>query len=118
VPPGFSSGVAEALRTVTRAADADLAPAAAAAVREAVVLAETSAASEIADDALVDLDDLSPAERRELKRDVVNAIAALGTLIAILSRDGRIELASTTLALVAILVSIYWRLTGKLDEVE
>lgn len=117
MPPAFSTAVSEALGRVSAGAGADdLAPRAAQAVTSAVALAETPSAAEFLDETLVGLDDLSPAERRELQRDVVDAVAALGTIVAILARDGRIELASATLALVAILVSIYWRTTRTLDS--
>jgi hypothetical protein len=107
----FSKAVATALAGVPPATWADLAPRAGKAIGEAVILAETSTASEVAEGMFVDLDDLSPAERREHQRDVMDAIAAAGMIVAILSRDGHVELASATLAFVAILVSIYWRLT-------
>jgi hypothetical protein len=86
------------------------------AIRKAVILAETSTAPEVAEAMFVGLDDLSPAERRELQKDLMNAIAALGALVALLLRDGRLAVASGMLAFVAILVSIYWRLTAGRDD--
>lgn len=116
LPAAYSSGISEALAGLSAAAFSGVAPRAAFAVRDAAVIAETPAAVEVADEALVDLDDLAPAERRELQKDVADAIAALGTLVAILAECGHIELASATLAFLAILVSIYWRVSGKPDE--
>lgn len=112
MPPLYSTGIREALAGLPLTGFAGVAAKAAFAVGEAAVIAETPAAVEVADDALVDLDDLSPTERRELQKDVADAIVALGTLVAILADNGRIELASATLAFLAILVSIYWRVTG------
>ena len=115
-PPAFSTAVADALRSVPQATWTDLAPRTGRAIGEAVILAETSTAFEVAESMFVDLDDLTPAERQEHQRDVMDAIAAAGMIVAILSRDGRVELASATLAFVAILVSIYWRLTGESES--
>lgn len=116
LPAAYSSGISEALAGLSSAALSGVAPRAAFAVRDAAVVAETPAAVEVADEALVDLADLSPVERRELQKDVADAIAALGTLVAILADNGRLELASATLAFLAILVSIYWRVSDRRKE--
>jgi hypothetical protein len=71
---------------------------------------------EQAEEALVDLDELTPVQRRELQKDLANAVAAILTLVAYLVEDDRIQLASMCLALAAVFVSLYWRVTGKLDE--
>jgi len=114
--PTFRRQIAEALKDLPTVAAADVAPMAGQAVKDAVRLAETSTAPDLVDEPLHDLDELSPAARRELEKDIVDAIAALGTVVAILARNGRIELASAMLAFVAILISIYWRITGKLTR--
>jgi hypothetical protein len=116
LPPAYSARVSEALAGLSSASLSGVAPRAVFAVRDAAVIAETPAAAEVADDALVDLGDLSPTERRELQKDVANAIAALGTIVAVLAENGRLELASATLAFLAILVSIYWRVSERGED--
>jgi hypothetical protein len=112
--PTFRRQIAETLRDLSTVATADVAPLAGKAVQDAVTLAETSTAPDLVDEPLSNLGELSSAERRELEKDIVDAIAALGAVVAILARNGRVELASAMLAFVAILISIYWRITGKL----
>jgi hypothetical protein len=86
------------------------------AVGQAVILAaESPSVADVVDDSGFEIDNLSPAERRQLQADMANAIALVGALVAILARDSRVELASASLALAAILVVIFWRVTGKLD---
>jgi len=115
MPSSFASAVADALRDASIKTVPDFVFGTGGAVSEAVVLAEASTGAAV-DDAFVDIDDLSSVERRELEKIIVDAIAAFATLVAILVRDGRIELASASLAFLAILVSIYWHVTGKLDR--
>jgi hypothetical protein len=116
VPPALSAGVNEALKDLARMPRFEVGPSFAAAVREAAFIAESPAVRTQVEETLVDFDDLSPVQRRELQKDVANAIAAILTLVAYLIRDDRVELASICLALAAVFVSIYWRVTGKLDE--
>jgi hypothetical protein len=113
--PTFREAVDKAVAGLPQTAWADLAPRAGAAIEDAVVLAEKSTAPEVAEDMFVDLDDLSPEERRELQERLMNAITALGTLVAIFLGVGGVNHATATLALMAILVSIYWRVRGVRD---
>jgi hypothetical protein len=64
---------------------------------------------------LIDLDDLPPAARRELAVDVLNSIALMLALAAVIVEDKRLDLASIFIGLAAISATIYWRLTRKLD---
>lgn len=117
LPPTFRQAVAEALKDVPTGAGGDLGRRTGEAVAKAVDLAAESASVEaVVEDSLSELDALSPAQRRQLQADVASAIATFGTLVAILARDSRVELASASLALAAILVVIFWRVTGKLNE--
>jgi hypothetical protein len=116
VPNAFSAGVNDALKDLARIPTFEVGPQFKAALREAALIAESPAVIEEVDKTLVDLGDVSPVLRRELLIDLTNAVATLGTLIAILARDDHVELASACLALAAIFVQIYWRLGGKLDE--
>ena len=113
LPKTFTAGVNDALKNLPRAPRVDLATGVESTARKAIALAESSAIREVAAETFVDLEDLSLDERRELGKDVADAIAAIGTVVAILAEDGHVELASASLALVAVLVSIYWRLTGR-----
>jgi hypothetical protein len=81
-----------------------------------VLLADSPAVREVADDSLVRLDDLSPADRRQLQTEVAAAIAAILNLITFLTHDRRFDAASVCLTLAAVLVTVYWRLGGRLDE--
>jgi hypothetical protein len=116
MPKVFTAGVNEALRDLARMPRFEVGPRFATAVREAAVIAESPAMIEQAEEALVDLDELTPVQRRELQKDLANAVAAILTLVAYLVEDDRIQLASMCLALAAVFVSLYWRVTGKLDE--
>ena len=116
VPKVFSAGVNEALKDLGRMPRFEVGPRFAIAVREAAVIAESPAVVEQTDEALVDLDELTPVQRRELQKDLANAVAAILTLVAYLVEDDRVQLASICLALAAVFVSLYWRVTGKLDE--
>jgi hypothetical protein len=116
VPPAFSGGVNEALKDLARMPRFEVGPRFATAVREAAVIAGSSAVVEQTEEALVDLDELTPVQRRELQKDLVNGVAAILTLVAYLVEDDRIQLAGICLGLAAVFVSLYWRVTGKLDE--
>lgn len=117
LPPAFSTAVAEALRGIPNVVGADLAPRAGEAVKQAVVLAaESAAVTDLIEDSLAEVDDMSTVERRELSADAVEAIVRLALLVAILARNSQAELASAALAVVAIFVVIYWRATGKLGD--
>lgn len=116
MPKVFTAGVNEALSDLARMPRFEVGPRFATAVREAAVIAESPAVIEQAEEALVDLDELTPVQRRELQKDLANAVAAILTLVAYLVEDDRVQLASISLALAAVFVSLYWRLTGKLDE--
>jgi disulfide bond formation protein DsbB len=56
------------------------------------------------------------AERRDLQRDLMNVIAVVVALIGVLTKSQRVALASCLVALLAVCLSIYWRLDGKTDE--
>jgi hypothetical protein len=116
VPEAFSAGVNEALKDLARMPRFEVGPRFGISVREAAVIAESPAVRDQTDETLIDFDDLSPVQRRAFQTDVAHAIAAILTLVAYLSDDGRVELASVCLALAASFVSIYWRLTDKLGE--
>jgi hypothetical protein len=116
MPKVFTAGVNEALRDLARMPRFEVGPRFATAVREAAVIAESPAVIEQAEEALVDLDELTPIQRRELQKDLANAVAAILTLVAYLVEDDRVQVASICLALAAVFVSLYWRVTGKLDE--
>jgi hypothetical protein len=116
MPPAFREAVVSALASVPQTAWADVAPRTGKVIADAVILAETSTASEVAEDVVVDLDDLSPSERREHRKNVKGAIPTFGTLAAIFLVVGRVDLATPTLAFVAILVSIYFGLADTPDD--
>jgi hypothetical protein len=114
MPKVFTAGVNEALRDLARMPRFEVGPRFATAVREAAAIAQSPAVIEQAEEALVDLDELTPVQRRELQKDLANAVAAILTLVAYLVEDDRVQLASICLALAAVFVSLYWRVTGKL----
>jgi hypothetical protein len=116
IPKVVTAGVNEALKDLSRMPRFEVGPRFATAVREAAVIAESPAVIEQADAALVDLDELSPVQRRELQKEIANAITAILTLVAYLVENDRAQLASICLALAAAFLSLYWRVTGKLDE--
>ena len=109
MPPAFTRSVSEALGGITAGVGTSIAPLTAVAVSSAVAVSHAPAVVEAASESLseVDLDALSPSERIELQAKVIGAIATLGTVVALLLKDGRIELAGAMLGFVAILVSIY-----------
>jgi hypothetical protein len=84
------------------------------AVASAAELAGTETVDEVVEDTIAGIAELSPAERRQLAIDIAHAIATFGALAAIFVKDGRLQAACATISLLAILVSIYWRVTGKL----
>jgi hypothetical protein len=112
----FTAGVNDALKDLARMPKFEVGPRFGVAVREAAVIAESPAMREEVDDALFDLEDLSPAQRREFELEIANMIAAILTLVAYLTENRRVELATICLALAAALIAVYWRVTGKLDE--
>lgn len=116
MPPAYTAQMREALAGLPSTRVSGLAPRAASVVEEAAVLAETPAAEEVVAQSLIDLDDLSLADRRDLQEEVAAAIAAFGSLVAILKDNGELALASATLGLLVILVSIYWRVTGSAED--
>jgi hypothetical protein len=116
MPKVFTAGVNEALKDLARMPRFEVGPRFATAIREAAAIAESPAVIEQAEEALVDLDELTPVQRRELQKDLANAVAAILTLVAYLLEDDRVQLASICLALAALFVSVYWRVMGKLDE--
>jgi hypothetical protein len=115
VPKVFSAGVNDALKDLARMPRFEVGPRFATAMREAAVIAESPAVIEQTEEALRDLDELTSVQRRELQKDLANAVAAILTLVAFLVDDDRIQLASACLALAAAFLSLYWRATGKLD---
>ena len=115
-PATFRTQVAEALAQHRGPLAADLRPRLEHAAGEAVVLADAPAVRASVGESVVHLDHLSSASLRELRADVANAIALVLALVAIFADDERIDVASVCLGLAAVLVSIYWRVTGKLDE--
>lgn len=114
VPSVLSRGVNEALMDLARMPKLELGSQFEIAAREAAVIAESPAMREQMDGAL-DLEDLTPAQRRAFQITVIHAIAGTLTVVAYLADDGRVELTSACLALAAILISLYWQAIGKLD---
>jgi hypothetical protein len=118
VPNIFNTGIADMLRDLPRVAPADLAPRVEEAAEEVVALAEIDDVAEIADESVGRLEQIPPARRRMLAIDVAVLIAALLALAAHLSASGDVrdpKGVGLTLACVAALVRVYWRLAGKLD---
>lgn len=113
-PSRLSEEVAAVLRTSTLPSTA-LGTLAAEALRNAITVAESAPAEDAATEALaeLDLEELPVPDRAGLRRDLTDAIAALGTVVALLVHNQRLELASAVLALLAILLSIYSRLEGE-----
>jgi len=117
MPPTYMAQMREALARLPSTAVSGFAPRAAAAVAgEAAVLAETPAAEEVVAKTLIDLDGLSLAERRDLQERVGAAIAAYGSVVALLTENGELGLASATLGFLVILVSIYRRLPASPED--
>jgi hypothetical protein len=110
LPRPFAGLIQEALAHLPRDAMTGVVPIAEAALVETATLARSTAVAEVAEEALDEIDGMTLAERRNLQRDLLDAIAVVVTLIGILTKSQRIALVSCLVALLAVCLSIYWRL--------
>jgi hypothetical protein len=115
LPKTFSADVTAALGARSFAGVGDLTPLFTATLADAVALADEDEIVEIVDSATLRLDDMSSAERHKLALDVALMVAAFVMLSAYLSEGAYRNAAGAALAAAAELLSVYWRLTRKLD---
>lgn len=113
LPRPFTASIGDALARLPSAAITGLVPTTEAALAETATLAGSTAVAKVAEEAFVEIEGMTTAERRDLARDVLTAITAFVSLVALLTKDRRLELVTVLLPLVAVLVSVYWRLDGK-----
>jgi hypothetical protein len=109
----------EAFETRPHLSPADFAPRLQTATEEAVAIAEVESVAVVIDDAVGEIERMSPTQARRLALDLAVLVAALLVLAAYLRQGGEVvedpKGAGIAIAYAAALVRVYWRVEGKLD---